>query len=154
MKYLFFILLLPIISCKATYQNNILINTSVENLFAAVSDYEKFPMYVPEFHQEVKIISTNRAGKDVQFYNMFFWGKFKIESTYLVSEFKKNEYIRLENLSQYGITEFKFEKIDANMSKYILINHVKAPSFIRKNLFKSYDKELIALKAYCESNFK
>jgi uncharacterized membrane protein len=150
-KYGLIILMIILTGCTTIkYENSIKINASEDIVFKILEDYENYPNIIPDFHTTVKIISENRTGKGVQFDNFSSWKSYKYNSLYEVIEYKINEYIKLENKTQYGITELIIKKINKNETEYTLINYNKVPFFMKKEIHKSFDNELEIIKRICE----
>jgi hypothetical protein len=135
----------------AKYQNSIKINVPDTVAFNILEDYENYPNIIPIFHSAVKITSENRTGIGVRFNNVSVWGGYKMESTYKVVEYKLNEYIKLKNMTQYGLSELIVSKVGNNETEYTLINYTKIPFYMKKKLFKSFDNELEIIKQMCEN---
>lgn len=133
------------------YENSININAPKEFVFKTLEDYENYPNIIPEFHANVRIISENRTGLGVQFINNSGFGGYKIESIYEVTEYRLNEYIKMENKSQYGSTELIIEDAGNNETKYTLINHVRIPGSMAKKLYAAFDTELKTIKEISEN---
>jgi len=132
------------------YENSININAPKALVFEILENYENYPNIIPEFHTNVRIISENRTGLGVQFINNSTFGGYKIESIYEVTEYRYNEYIKMENKSQYGSTELIVNDIENNETKYTLINYVKIPNFMKDKLNSAFDNELEAIKRISE----
>jgi len=154
MKNFLFILGIIILSgcSNIKYENSININAPKAVVFGILEDYENYPTIIPEFHTNVKIISENRTGLGVQFINNSKFGGYKIESIYEVTEYRFNEYIKMENKSQYGSTELIVNDIGNNVTKYTLINYVSIPSSMKNKLYSAFDNELETIKKVCENN--
>jgi uncharacterized membrane protein len=133
-----------------TYENSITINAPKEVVFAILEDYENYPAIIPEFHAGVKIISENHTGLGVQFINNSTFGGYKIESLYEVTGYRLNEYIKMENKSQYGSTEMSVETAGEKETKYTLTNDIRIPVFMKGKLYSAFDKEMETIKAICE----
>jgi hypothetical protein len=89
----------------------------------------------------------------VQFINNSTFGRYKMESIFEVIEYRFNEYIKLENKSQYGFTELSVEEIESNITIYTLINNLKVPKSMENKLFTAYNNELEIIKRISENNF-
>jgi hypothetical protein len=133
------------------YQNSVIINAPIDCVFHILEDYENYPNIIPEFHTMVKIISENRTGIGVQFINNSQFGGYKMESTYEVTEYRFNEYIKMENKTQFGSTELVVENINDNETSYTLINYLKIPIFMKNKLFRAFDNELGTIKIVSEN---
>jgi hypothetical protein len=154
-KNIWVIFVLLLVGCsEIEYKNSIIINAPNNVVFNILENYEIYPDIIPDFHSTVKIISENRTGLGVTFENTSTWGGYKINSIYEVTEYKYNEYIKLENTSQYGITEIVINKITENETEYILINHIKIPSNMKNKLYESFDYELETIKKYVKTKNK
>ena len=154
-KNILVIFALLLVGCsEIEYKNSIIINAPNNVVFDILENYESYPDIIPDFHSTVKIISENRTGLGVTFENTSTWGGYKIKSIYEVTEYKYNEYIKLENRSQYGITEIIINKITENETEYILINHIKIPSNMKNKLYESFDYELETIKKLCENRWQ
>jgi uncharacterized membrane protein len=156
MKNLLFVLGIIILSgCSdIRYENSINISAPKALVFGILEDYENYPNIIPEFHTNVRIISENRTGLGVQFINNSIFGGYKIESIYEVTEYKFNEYIKMENKSQYGSTELIVNDIGNNETKYTLINYVRIPNSMKNKLISTFDNELETIKKVSEYNDK
>ena len=154
MKNLLFILGIVIFSgcSNIRYENSININAPKALVFGILEDYENYPNIIPEFHSNVRIISENSTGLGVQFINNSKFGGYKIESIYEVTEYKFNEYIKMENKSQYGSTELIVNDIGNNEIKYTLINYLRIPNSMKDELFSAFDNELETIKRISENN--
>jgi ribosome-associated toxin RatA of RatAB toxin-antitoxin module len=133
------------------YEKSISINAPKAIVFGILEDYENYPNIIPEFHANVRIISKNKTGLGVQFINNSTFGGYKIESTYEVTEYRFNEYIKMENKSQYGSTELVVSEIGNNETLYTLINYVKIPNSMKNKLYSAFDKELETIKTISEN---
>ena len=155
MKNLLFVLSIIILpGCSdIKYENSININAPKALVFGILEDYENYPNIIPEFHNKVKVISKNRTGLGVQFINNSKFGGYKIESIYEVTEYRSNEYIKMENKSQYGLTELIVNDIGNNETKYTLINYVRIPNSMRNKLNNAFDNELETIKKVSEYNY-
>jgi len=155
MKNLFFIFCIIVLSgcSNVRYENSISINAPIELVFGILEDYENYPNIIPEFHTNVNIISENRTGLGVQFINNSTFGSYKIESIYEVTEYRFNEYIKMENKSQYGSTELIVENNGANRTLYTLINYVRIPVSMKNQLFNAFNNELETIKRISEENY-
>jgi len=155
MKHL--LIILSIISLSGCvdimYENSIIINTPKDIVFEILEDFENYPNIIPAFHDNVRIISNNRTGLGVQFINNSTFGGYRIESIFEVIEYRFNEYIKLENKSQNGLTELYVEEIENNKTRYTLINNFRAPKSMKNKLFMGYDEELEIIKRISEYNF-
>ena len=157
MKNLLFVLgiIILLASCSnIKYENSININAPKALVFGILENYENYPNIIPEFHNNVKIISENRTGLGVRFINNSKFGGYKIESIYEVIEYRSNEYIKMENKSQYGSTELIINDIGNNETKYTLINYVRIPNTMKNKLYSAFDKELETIKKISEYNNK
>jgi hypothetical protein len=134
------------------YENSIKINAPTDIVFMILEDYENYPNIIPEFHSNVKIISENHKGLGVQFINNSTFGRYKIESIYEVTEYRFNEYIKMENKSQYGSTELIVENISENETIYTLKNNVQIPVSMKNQLYNAFNNELEAIKKISENN--
>jgi uncharacterized membrane protein len=152
MKNLWVIFGILILSGCSTirYENSININAPKNHVFMILEDYENYPNIIPEFHANVKIISENRTGLGVQFINNSTFGGYKIESIYEVTEYRFNEYIKMENKSQYGSTELIVKNIGDNETIYTLINYVRIPISMKNKMYKAFDNELETIKRISE----
>ena len=135
------------------YENSVNINAPKGLVFGILEDYENYPNIIPEFHNNVKIISKNRTGLGVQFINNSKFGGYKIESIYEVTEYRSNEYIKMENKSQYGLTELIVDDIGNNETKYTLINYVRIPISMKNEMYSAFDNELETIKRISEYNY-
>jgi len=155
MKNLLLVLGILILSgCSdVKYENSIIINAPKAFVFGILEDYENYPNIIPEFHTNVRIISENRTGLGVQFKNNSKFGGYKIESIYEVTEYRYNEYIKMENKSQYGLTELIVDDIGNNETKYTLINYVRIPISMKNELYNAFDNELETIKKISEYNY-
>ena len=135
------------------YENSININAPKALIFGILEDYEAYPDIIPEFHANVKIISDNRTGLGVQFINNSKFSGYRIESKYEVIEYRLNEYIKMENKSQYGLTELIVDDIGDNETKYTLINYVRIPISMKNELYSAFDNELETIKKVCEYKY-
>jgi hypothetical protein len=155
MKNFLFVLGIIILSgcSNIKYENSININAPKDFVFGILEDYEAYPNIIPEFHTNVRITSENRKGLGVQFINNSTFGGYKIESIYEVTEYRFNEYIKMENKSQYGSTELIVNDIGNNETKYTLINYVKIPNSMKNKLNKAFDNELETIKKVSENKF-
>jgi len=143
---------LVFIGCSnVEYEKSINIKAPKELVFMILEDYENYPNIIPDFHVNVKIISENRTGLGVQFINNSTFGGYKIESLYEITEYRFNEYIKMENKSQYGSTEMIVEEISDNESIYTLINYVRIPNSMKSKLYSAFDSELETIKRISES---
>jgi hypothetical protein len=136
------------------YENSININAPKAIVFGILEDYENYPNIIPEFHANVRIISENRTGLGVKFINNSAFGGYKIKAIYEVTEYKPNEYIKMENRSQYGLTELIVNDIGNNETIYTLINYIKIPNSMKNELNNAFDNELKAIKRISEYNDK
>ena len=136
------------------YEKSIKINAPKDLVFTILEDYENYPNIIPDFHINVKIISENRTGVGVQFINNSTFGGYKIESIYEVTEYRFNEYIKMENKSQYGFTELILENINDNTTIYTLINYVRIPNSMKNKLYSAFDNELETIKRTSENIFE
>jgi hypothetical protein len=151
LKLLIVICVLYLVGCSTIkYENSINIKASKDFVFNILEDYENYPSVIPEFHANVKIISENRTGLGVQFINNSTFGGYKIQSIYEITEYRYNEYIKMENKLQYGLTEMIIENIDENQTKYTLINDIRIPIFMKDKLFNAFDNELETIKKVSE----
>ena len=142
---------LVLIGCSnIKYENSININAPKDHVFMILEDYENYPNIIPDFHVNVKIISENRTGLGVQFINNSTFGGYKIESIYEVTEYRFNEYIRMENKSQYGSTELTVENISDNETLYTLKNYMRIPNSMKNKLYSVFDNELETIKRISE----
>jgi uncharacterized membrane protein len=142
---------LVLVGCSTIkYENSININASKDFVFKILEDYENYPNMIPEFHANVKIISENHTGLGVQFINNSTFGGYKIESIYEVTEYRFNEYIKMENKSQYGSTEMIVENIGENETKYTLINNIRIPVSMKNKLYNAFNNELETIKKISE----
>ena len=132
------------------YENSIHINAPIDIVFGIIDDY---PNIIPDFHDNVRIISENRTGLGVRFINNSAFGGHKIESIFEVVEYKFNEYIKLENKTHYGSTELIVNVLGDNKTRYIMINYTRAPNFMKNRLFNAFDNELEIIKRISEYNF-
>lgn len=140
-------------SCvQMKYCNFIEINAPTEEVFAVLEDYENYPSFIPEFHKSVQIISEEKRGKGVVFQNFSTWNNYKMKSKYEITEYEENAFIKMKNLTQYGFTEMRLEKISGNNTKYTLTNELSIPWSMKEKLFSSFDKELVLVKDYCEKS--
>ena len=73
-----------------------------------------------------------------------------MKSKYEIIEYEKNAFIKMKNLTQYGFTEMRVEKISEGKTKYTLSNELSIPRSMKEKLFSSFDKELVLVKEYCE----
>jgi uncharacterized membrane protein len=145
---------LVLVGCSnVQYEKSININAPKDLVFMILEDYENYPNIIPDFHANVKIVSENRTGLGVQFINNSTFGGYKIESLYEVTEYRFNEYIRMENKSQYGSTELIVENINDNETIYTLINYVRIPNSMRNQLYSAFDNELETIKRTSENIF-
>jgi len=135
------------------YENSIIINAPKDIVFEILEDYENYPNIIPDFHANVRIITDNRTGLGVQFINNSTFGGYKMESLFEVIEYRFNEYIKLENKSQYGITELSVEEIGNNVTLYTLINNFRIPKSMKGKLFTAYNYELGIIKRISENKF-
>jgi len=135
------------------YENSININAPKALVFGILEDYENYPNIIPEFHTNVRIISENRTGLGVRFINNSKFSDYRIESKYEVTEYKLNEYIKMENKSQYGLTELIVDDIGNNETKYTLINYVRIPISMKNELYSAFDNELETIKKVCEYKY-
>jgi len=142
-------------SCvNVRYKNSIIIDAPRNIVFAILEDFENYPNIIPEVHAEVRIITENRTGLGVQFINISTFGRHRTESIFEVTEYRFNEFIRLENRSQYGVTELIVEEAEHNRTLYTLINYLRIPRFMRNELFRVFDEELEIIRRISEYNFK
>ena len=149
---MFILGVLVLVGCSnVKYENSININAPKDLVFMILEDYENYPNIIPDFHVNVKIVSENRTGLGVQFYNNSTFGGYKIKSLYEVTEYRFNEYIRMENKSQYGSTEMIVEKINDNETIYSLINYVRIPNSMKNKLYSAFDSELETIKRISEN---
>jgi len=132
------------------YENSIEINAPKALVFEILEDYENYPNIISDFHDNVRIISENRTGLGVRFENNSTFGGYKIQSIYEVTEYRFNEYIKLENQSQNGSTELIVDDIGNNRTKYTLINYVRIPNSMIKQLYNAFDNELETIKMISE----
>ena len=132
------------------YCNFVEIDTPVEKVFAILESYERYPSFIPEFHKNVQIISEEKSAKGVVFQNLSTWNNYKMKSKYEIIEYEKNAFIKMKNLTQYGFTEMRVEKISEGKTKYTLSNELSIPRSMKEKLFSSFDKELVLVKEYCE----
>jgi len=155
MKNLLFVLGIIILSgCSdVKYENSININAPKAFVFGILEDYENYPNIIPEFHTNVRIISENHTGLGVQFINNSKFGGYKIESIYEVTEYRFNEYIKMENKSQYGSTELIIDDIGNNETKYTLINYIRIPNSMKNKLSSAFDNELETIKKVSEYKY-
>ena len=156
MKKLLFVLGIIIVlsGCSTIrYENSIDINAPIDIVFGIIKDYENYPNIIPDFHDNVRIISENRTGLGVRFINNSTFGGFKIESIFEVIEYRFNEYIKLENKTHYGSTELIVNDLGDNKTRYIMINYTRAPNFMKNRLFTAFDNELETIKRISEYNF-
>ena len=155
MKKLLFIFGIIILSgcTDIRYENSISINAPKGIVFEILEDYENYPNIIPEFHTNVRIVTDNRTGLGVQFVNNSAFGGYKMESLFEVIEYRFNEYIKLENKSQYGFTELSVEEIGNNVTMYTLINNLRVPKSMENKLFTAYNNELETIKRISEDNF-
>ena len=135
------------------YENSIIINAPKNIVFEILEDYENYPNIIPEFHANVIIITDYNTGLGVQFINNSIFGGYKMESIFEVIEYRFNEYVKLENKSQYGFTELFVEEIENNITKYKLINNLRVPKSMENKLFTAYNNELEIIKRVTEYNF-
>ena len=135
------------------YEDSININAPKELVFGILEDYENYPNIIPDFHDSVEIITENRTGFGVQFRNNSTFGGWKVESIFEVTEYRINEYIKLENKTHYGFTELIVEDIGNNGTKYTLINYTRIPNSMKNKLFEAFDNELEIIKKISEYNF-
>jgi hypothetical protein len=135
------------------YENSININAPKDFVFKILEDYENYPNIIPEFHATVKIISENNTGLGVQFINNSTFGGYKTESIYEVTEYRFNEYIKMENKSQYGSTELIIENVGNSETIYTLKNYVKAPNSMKNKMYSAFNTELETMKRYIENRF-
>ena len=150
-QIIFIVLLLS--GCMTVrYENSIIINGPKDVVFMILEDYENYPNIIPELHARIEIVSENRTGLGVQFINLSTFGGHKIESLYEVVEYRFNEYIKMENRTQFGSTELRVEKTNENKTRYTLINYVRIPFFMRKRLFRIFDEELEIIREIVESS--
>jgi hypothetical protein len=156
MKNILFVLGIIILSgcSNIRYENSININAPKTIVFKILENYENYPNIIPEFHSNVRIISENHTGLGVQFINNSTFGGYKIESIYEVTEYRFNEYIKMENKSQYGSTELIVDDIGSNETKYTLINYVRIPNSMKNQLYSAFNKELKTIKRISEYNNK
>jgi len=136
------------------YENSIIIDAPRSIVFAILEDFENYPNIIPEVHAEVRIITENRTGLGVQFINISTFGGHRIESIFEVTEYRFNEFIRLENISQYGVTELILDEAEYNRTLYTLINYLRIPRFMRNELFSIFDEELEIIRRISEYNFE
>jgi len=156
MKKLLFVLGIIIVlsGCSTIrYENSIDINAPIDIVFGIIEDYENYPNIIPDFHDNVRIISENRTGLGVRFINNSAFGGHKIESIFEIVEYKFNEYIKLENKTHYGSTELIVNVLGDNKTRYIMINYTRAPNFMKNRLFNAFDNELEIIKRISEYNF-
>jgi uncharacterized membrane protein len=154
-KLLFIFGIIILAGCSnIKYENSININAPKVFVFGILENYESYPNIIPEFHANVRIISENRTGLGVQFINNSTFGGYKIESIYEVTEYRLNEYIKMENKSQYGSTELIVNDVGNNETKYTLINYVKIPNSMKSKLNNAFDNELETIKRISEFNDK
>ena len=67
---MFILGVLVLVGCSnVKYENSININAPKDLVFMILEDYENYPNIIPDFHVNVKIVSENRTGLGVQFYN-------------------------------------------------------------------------------------
>jgi len=155
MKNVLFVLGITLLSgcSNVRYENSISINAPIDFVFEILEDYENYPVIIPEFHANVKITSENRRGLGVQFINNSTFGGYKIESIYEVTEYGFNEYIKMENKSQYGSTELIVDDNGNNETIYTLINYVRIPVSLKNQLFNAFNNELETIKRISEENY-
>ena len=155
MKKILFIFGVIILSgcTNLRYENSINISAPKDLVFGILEDYKNYPNIIPDFHTSVEIISENHTGLGVQFINKSAFGGYKMESIYEVTEYRFNEYIKMENKSQYGLTELIVEDIVNNETIYTLINYVRIPSSMKNKLYNAFDNELETIKRISEYNF-
>ena len=143
---------LVLVGCSnVEYEKSINIKAPKELVFMILEDYENYPSIIPDFHVSVKIISENRTGLGVQFINNSTFEGYKIESLYEITEYRFNEYIKMENKSQYGSTEMIVEKINDNETVYTLINYLRIPNSMKNQLYSAFDNELETIKRISEN---
>ena len=135
------------------YENSIAINAPKDIVFEILENYENYPNIIPELHSNVKIITDNRTGLGVQFINNSTFGGYRIESVFEAIEYRLNEYIKLENKSQYGFTELSVEEIKDDVTMYTLINNLKIPNSMKNKLFNAYNNELEVIKRISENSY-
>jgi uncharacterized membrane protein len=140
-------------SCSTVkYENSININAPADTVFSILENYENYPHIIPEFHANVKVISEDHTGLGVKFINNSIFGGYRIESIYEITEYIINEYIKMENKSQYGSTEMIVETIGENETKYTLINNIRIPASMKNKLYNAFNNELETIKEVCEKN--
>jgi uncharacterized membrane protein len=153
-KYILILGVIVFAGCSnIRYENSININAPVGIVFEILEDYENYSNIIPDFHASVRIISENRTGLGVQFINISTFGGHRIESIYEVTEYRFNEYIKMENRSQYGSTELIVEDIGNNRTRYTLINYLRIPSTMKNRIFNAFDNELEIIKNISENIF-
>ena len=141
------------ISCTpVTYVGSVEINAAVGKVFSVIEDYENYPTFIPEFHNKTVIVSEIKKGSGVLFENESVWNGRKLKSSYEITAYEKDHKIEMHNLSQKGTTVMTLERISGDRTRYTLQVGISIPRGMKESLFAAFDKEMIAVKDYCESH--
>lgn len=149
-----YLLLLLCISCTpVTYLGSVEIHAPVGKVFSVIEDYENYPTFIPEFHNKTAIVSDIKKGSGVQFENESVWNGHKLKSTYEITAYEKDHKIEMCNLSQKGTTVMTLERISEDWTRYTLQVGISIPRGMKEALFAAFDREMNAVKDYCESHY-
>ena len=148
-----YLLLLFCISCiPVTYIGTVDIHAPVGKVFSIIEDYENYPAFIPEFHNKTAIVSDIKKGSGVLFENESVWNGHKLKSTYEITAYEKEHRIEMFNLSQKGTTVMTLERISEDWTRYTLQVGISIPRGMKDALFAAFDRELNAVKDYCENH--
>lgn len=141
------------------YNSSVIINAPKELVFRTVSDISSFSEAVPDI-VEVEFLTKQQSGAGTRFRETREMRGKKATTELEVTEFVENEHVRLVSEAGGTVWDSVFRVMDKNGNTELTLQMEARPKniiarmmnvFIKGMISKALDKDMAAVKNYCET---
>ena len=144
------LLLLAVSTGYTDFKTERTINATPARIFSIITDYEKYPLYFPDLHDKIEIISQTKTGQGVVWKNTGTYKGKSFTSTWKVTEYLVNEKVVMQDTEGEGKVTLSIAAATSGQTRYIYDGHLFMFLPVKNEFFVILEKEADSVKIYSE----